>query len=72
MGENTKAPMYHPQSQRILKWCIYLESGAQDEQNEHQHQCCSSPLKILVLKSAIFALDFTFRREILHDVYGIR
>ena len=50
----------------------YLESATQDEQNDTQHQCCSSSLKILVLKSTIFALDFTFRREILHDVHGIR
>ena len=54
--------------QWILKWSTYSESASQDEQNDTQHQCCSSSAKMLVLKSAIFALDFTFEREILHDV----
>ena len=64
--------MYRPQSQPIPEWFTYSDSGAQDEQNEYQHECFSSSVKNLVLKSAIFALDCTFRREILHDVHGIR
>ena len=37
MGGNTKAPMYHPQSQRIPEWGTYLESAFQDKQNDTQH-----------------------------------
>ena len=34
--------MYHPQSQRIAEWSTYLDSAAQDEQNEYLHHEISS------------------------------
>ena len=63
MGENTKAPMYHPQSQRLLKWCIYLESGAQDEQNEHQHRSFSLARTSVASNGPLLPSNFSLNWE---------
>ena len=49
----------------------FSKSASQNEHNDTQHHTLTSTFTISVSKSAIFALDFTFRSEILHDVYGI-
>ena len=47
---------------RIRKWCTYSDSGTLDGPDETKHHRFFSALTILVPKSAIFALDFTFER----------
>ena len=59
---NIEAPMYHPQSHPISECCTYLDSAAQDEQNEDLHH---------QIPSTNFMFDLWFLRLTL-DVKPVR